>query len=105
MRRTLIGLVVAAGLGTGAALVVQSPAAAYVYNCSAWTNGDGNVAYAHCSSGTGSYRVLTDCANVGRVTTVGGPWITRSSGDGDPPVVSSAGCGSGYATNPRVDSH
>ncbi|BCJ55958.1 hypothetical protein Asp14428_74330 [Actinoplanes sp. NBRC 14428] len=37
--------------------------------------------------------------------TVGGPSIARSSGDGDPPVVSSAGCGPGYATNPRVDSH
>lgn len=92
----------AALLGIGGVLLAATPAQAYVYDCSAWASSiEGAVGFAVCYGGTGSYRVLVDCANVGHVVTIGGDWVHRIAGQGG--RVSIADCGSGYATNVRVD--
>ncbi|WIM92579.1 hypothetical protein ACTOB_004527 [Actinoplanes oblitus] len=95
----LAGVASAALLGMGGVLFAATPAQAYVSNCQAWTSN--NAGYAVCWAGTGSFRVLVDCANVGRVSTIGGDWIYRQENQST--QASIAGCGSGYATNVRWD--
>ena len=99
-RRKLAGVAAAVLIGGVSSLVVASPAQAYVWDCHAWAIG--NAGWALCFEGTGSYRVLVDCANVGRVVPISGPWKYRHWSD-ESTWASIAGCGEGFPTNVRVE--
>jgi len=102
-KRTRLATVVVAGLaGLGGVLVVAAPAQAYVSSCEA-IRFSPNQGGATCHEGSGWFRVLVDCANVGGVRTVAGDWLHRDYTTGPNGGWSTAGCGSGYATNIRLD--
>jgi hypothetical protein len=101
VRKRVLSVVAAGVFGAAGSLVAASPALAYVYDCHAGVISYSETAVAWCNSGTGSYRVLVDCANVSGVWTIGGPWVYRRHGEYSP--GSYAGCGSAYASNARVD--
>lgn len=101
-RAKMASIAIAGLLGAAGALFAAAPAQAAVWDCNTGIN-HGNQGWATCFSGMGWYRVVVDCANVGRVVTVSGDWQYRDDTTGS--AASLAGCGGGFATNVRVDTH
>lgn len=68
-------------------------------SCSTSTTNGGHTAVASCSGylNTGTFRVLTTCCLSSCGGTIGGSWAYLAGG------TSTAGCGSAYATNVRIE--
>ena len=103
-RTSKIGVALAGLAGVLGAIAIASPAQAYVYDCGVYWPTSYTV-QGYCGGGTGSFRLLVDCANVHGVSTIGSNWYSRTATYGYKLYVytEAIGCGSGYITNPRVD--